>query len=37
MFKGNWENAKIESQLLLSLAFKNKKAFETYKKSLGYL
>lgn len=37
MFQNNWENAKIESQLLLSLAFKNKTAFETYKKSLGYL
>ena len=37
MFQSNWENAKIESQLLLSLAFKNKTAFETYKKTLGYL
>lgn len=37
MFKGNWENAKLESKLMLSLAFNKKEAFKTYKRVLGYV
>lgn len=37
MYQGNWENAKIESKLLLSLAFKQNDAFRTYKHLLGYV
>lgn len=36
MFRGRWENSKLESQLLLSLAFDKTAALKTYKKALGY-
>jgi hypothetical protein len=37
MYNGEWENAKLESKLLLSLAFKQHDAFKTYKRLLGYV
>jgi hypothetical protein len=37
MFKGNWENAKLESKLMLSLAFNKTEAFKNYKRVLGYV
>lgn len=37
MYNGEWENAKLESKLLLSLAFKQHDAFKIYKRLLGYV
>ncbi len=37
MYNGAWENAKLESKLLLSLAFKQHDAFKIYKRLLGYV
>jgi hypothetical protein len=37
MYKGDWENAKLESKLLLSLAFQQHDAFKIYKRLLGYV
>jgi hypothetical protein len=36
MFKSTWENAKIESQMLLALGFNKSSAFYTFKGFLGY-
>jgi hypothetical protein len=36
MFKSTWENAKIESQMLLALGFNKSGAFNTFKGFLGY-
>lgn len=37
IYNGEWENAKLESKLLLSLAFKQHDAFKIYKRLLGYV
>jgi hypothetical protein len=37
VYNGEWENAKLESKLLLSLAFKQHDAFKIYKRLLGYV
>jgi len=37
MYNGDWDNAKLETKMLLSLAFQQHDAFNVYKRLLGYV